>query len=179
MAITPIKPGCEPELRSYLEKLSQSASPFAKLPRTHFARWVILSDWVNEADQPRQEHLSGEYLIFSSTFDGALESYLDELCELLAAEAAEIWGRCIGSPSAAGGPALKAYLLHNQIDIGFFVAAYPRATVAKVKQSLARREQLSEFAVDSQGMAPAELQAAFQAEFNPQAGLAFEAELGA
>jgi hypothetical protein len=165
MAMTPIVPGQEPSLRSYLEGLSQAASPFAKLARTHFARWVILPDWVNDPQQPKQDHLAGEYLIFSSTFDGPREGYLDELCELLRSEADELWGRCIGCPQPAAGAGLKAYLLHNQIDIGFFVAAYPDATVQRVRQSLTRREALIGFAVKSQGMDPGDLQHAFNVEF--------------
>jgi hypothetical protein len=165
MAITPIVAGHEAQLRGYVEGLAQDSSPFAQLPRTHFARWVILSDWVNESDQPKPEHLACEYLIFSSTFDGDRDSYLDELCERLGGDAAEVWGHCLGCPDPAAGSALKTYLLHNQIDIGFFVAAYPEATVAKVRQSLALREQLIGFAVTAQGMSAAELQAGFNAEF--------------
>ncbi len=93
MALTPISPGAEPALRSYLEALPQDASPLARLAGTHFARWVILPDWVNDPGQSRQDHLGGPYLIFTSNFDGPLDPYLDELCAKLAAEAREIWGR--------------------------------------------------------------------------------------
>jgi hypothetical protein len=165
MAITPILAGREGPLRAYLEGLSQQASPFAKLPRTHFARWVILSDWVNEPEQPKQEELACEYLIFSSTFDGDRDSYLDELGEQIATEAAVIWSHCGGCPDPAAGAALKDYLLHNQIDIGFFVAAYPHATVQQVRHSVALRERLIDFTVSSQGLGPSELRGAFDTEF--------------
>ena len=42
MALTPIRPGSEAELRAYLEALPRDASPLARLAGTHFARWVIL-----------------------------------------------------------------------------------------------------------------------------------------
>jgi hypothetical protein len=165
MALTPIRPGEEPELRSYLEALPQDGSPLARLAGTHFARWVILDHWVNDPSQPREDHLDTAYLIFTSNFDGPLEPYLDELCVKLAAEAREIWGRCIGCPPEATGPQLKAYLLHNQIDTGFFVAAYAHATVPQVKAALAAREQLIAFAVRTQGMGPDDLWRAFKDEF--------------
>jgi hypothetical protein len=165
MALTPIRSGEEAALRSYLEALPQDGSPLARLAGTHFARWVILEDWVNDPSQPRPDHLGTNYLIFTSNFDGPLDPYLDELSATLAAEAREIWGRCIGCPPEATGPQLKAYLLHNQINTGFFVAAYPHATVPQVKAALAAREQLIEFAVRTQGMGPDDLLRAFKDEF--------------
>ena len=165
MALTPIRPGSEGELRSYLEALPQARSPLARLAGTHFARWVILDDWVNDPSQPREDHLQSHYLIFTSNFDGPLDPYLDELCAKLAPEAREIWGRCVGCPPDATGPQLKAYLLHNKIDTGFFVAAYPHATVAQVKAALAAREQLIAFAVRAQGMRAEDLLSAFVEEF--------------
>jgi hypothetical protein len=165
MALTPIRAGEEAPLRSYLESLPQDGSPLARLGGTHFARWVILDDWVNDQSQPREDHLESKYLIFTSNFDGPLEPYLDELCVKLAVQAREIWGRCIGCPPDATGPQLKAYLLHNQIDTGFFVAAYPHATVPQVKAALAAREQLIAFAVRTQGMGADDLWRAFGDEF--------------
>jgi hypothetical protein len=165
MALTPIRTGAEGELRSYLEALPRAGSPLARLAGTHFARWVILDDWVNDPSQPREDHLQSRYLIFTSNFDGPLDPYLDELCVKLAPEAREIWGRCIGCPPEASGPQLKAYLLHNKIDTGFFVAAYPHATVPQVKAAVAAREQLIAFAVRAQEMPADDLQRAFLEEF--------------
>jgi hypothetical protein len=165
MAITPIVAGKEDELRAYLDGLSQDESPFALLPRTHFARWVILDDWNDEKSQPKKDHLLSRYLIFTSNFDGDLSSYLDELCDKLAPQAGELWGRCVGCPDGAAGEALKEYLMHNKINTGFFVAAYPHLRVGDVKRALDTRARLIDFAVSSQGMRPAELQSAFNAEF--------------
>lgn len=165
--LTPIMPGSEDALRAYLEQLPRGGSPLAKLPRTHFGRWVIVPEIVNDPEQPSDDHLSCQYLLFTSNFDGSLDSYLDELCSRLAAEAREIWGRCVGCPATAAGAELKAYLLHNQIDTGFFVAAYPDATVTKVKDSLRTRERMIEFAVRAQAMEPSELQRSFREEFAP------------
>ena len=163
--LTPIRPGRERELREYLDSLPPSDSPLNRLPRTHFARWVIVPDLPNDPAQPKEDHLGCQYLLFTSNFDGPLDSYLDELCERLAPEAREIWGRCVGCPDPATGRALKGYLLHNQIHTGQFVAAYPNATVAAVKAALELRERAIDFAVRAQAMAPAELLRAFREEF--------------
>lgn len=168
MAITPVKPGEEKALAEYLRGLRERGpSPLAKLPRTHMGRFVIVPDFHNDPTwkQRHEEHLDLNYLIFTSNLDGDLESYLDELCEKLAPEAKEIWGRCVGCPDSARGAALKRYLKHNQIKTGIFFAAYGHATVGTVKQSLRRRDRVIAFAIRSQGLEPEALQQAFLTEF--------------
>ncbi|MFL5820501.1 MAG: hypothetical protein ACJ76S_07455 [Solirubrobacteraceae bacterium] len=162
--MTPIESGKEAELRVYLEALPRRPSPLAKLERTHFARWVIVPDFVNDPAQPEEDHLSSPYLVFTSNFDGPTDSYLDELCDRLAPEAREIWGRCAGCPASAAGRELKEYLLQNRIETGYFVAAYPDASVAMVKRSLEVRERMIDLAVRAQSMTAAELQQAFARE---------------
>ena len=168
MAMTPVTPGEQHALAAYLRGLrARGPSPLAKLPRTHLGRFVIVEDFHNDPSwkQRREEHLELPYLVFTSNFDGDLDSYLDELCTALAPEAGEIWGRCIGCPESASGAALKQYLEHNQIHTGIFFAAYGAAPIGKVKQSLASREEMIEFARTSQGLEPAALQQAFLARF--------------
>lgn len=168
MAMTPVKPGEEKPLADYLRGLrGRGPSPLAKLPRTHIGRLVIVPDFHHDPawKQRKEEHLDLNYLIFTSNFDGDLDSYLDELCEKLAPEAGEIWGRCVGCPEGAEGDALKKYLKHNQINTGMFFAAYGRATVGMVKQALREREKSIAFAIKAQGMESEALQKAFLAEF--------------
>jgi hypothetical protein len=163
LALTPIIPGEEPALRAAIEGFAVTR-PFERLPRTHFARLVILPDWVNDPEQPDEDHLRSQYLIFSTTLDGPRDTYLDELCKELAPEAREVWGRCVGSPKRARGAPLKRYLLHNQIDIGFFVAAYPQATVQQVTGVLALRTRVADLAIRTQGLGASELRAAYKRE---------------
>ena len=166
LCMTPIKPGAESELRTYLEGLGHPG-PLAKVPRTHMARWVIVEKFCCKPSykQRKPETLAIPSLVFSSNFDGVLDSYLDELCESMAPEAAAIWGHCIGCPAKPRGAALKAYLKHNQIHCGFFYAAYGTATVSEVNASLNQRDRLIAFATRGQGMAPSDLQHAFVKEF--------------
>jgi hypothetical protein len=168
MAMTPVKPGEEEGLANYLRGLRAAGpSPLARLPRTHLARFVIVPDFHNDRTwkQRNEEHLDVPYLIFTSNFDGDLDSYLDELCSELGDEAKQIWGRCIGCPEQAGGAALKGYLKHNQIDTGIFFAAYPDATTGAVRRSLANRERMIEFARTSQALDATALQQRFLSEF--------------
>jgi len=173
MAMTPVKPGEEAALEAYLHGLRGDGrpSPLAKLSRTHMARFVIVADFYNDKSwkQRKEEHLDLRYLIFTSNLDGDIETYLDELCEKLAPEAQEIWGRCVGCPANPKGQVLKHYLKHNQINTGIFFAAYQDATVPRVKHCLHQRERMIEFAVASQGLEPAALQQAFLHEFGGEA----------
>jgi hypothetical protein len=166
LAMTPIKPGEEEPLRTYLDGFrDRGERPLEKVAGTHMARFVMVPDFHHDKKwrQRKEEHLAIPTLIFSSNLDGDIDSYLDRLAEGMAEHVAEIWGRCVGGPHDAKG--LKAYLKHNQIDCGFFYAAYGEATVPKVKASLAQRDKLMDFATRSQGMKPAELQQAFIKEF--------------
>jgi hypothetical protein len=160
---TPVMAGHEERLRAHLAGLPQDGSPLAVLPRTHFARWVIVRDFVKEPGQRHEDRLHCPYLVFTSNFDGPLDSYLDELCEDMGVEALEIWGHCAGCPEDVAR--LKAYLLRNQVDTGIFVAAHPDATVAHVRRSLDTRRRAIDFAVRAQGLKPQELQRAFLEEF--------------
>ncbi len=168
MTLTPIRPGEEEALRAYIEGLRDGGerSPFARLDRTHVARWLIVDDLPHDPAAPH-DHLDMPYLLFTSAFDGDLDSYLDELVFALAPEAGEIWGRCVGCPEPAAGAALKRYLRHNQLDAGFFFAAYGDATVADVTRALEKRARLTAFVLRTQGMEPAALQQEFVREFAP------------
>jgi hypothetical protein len=161
--LTPIVPGHEQELRDLLERYTDESSPFARLPRTHFGRWLILDDFVHDREQPKPDRLTSRYLIFTSNFDGGRDSYLEELCAL--PEAREIWSHCVGAPASGTTTELARYLEHNQIRTGFFVAAYPNATVRQVKASLEQRDALVQFAMDAQRMPPDDLKREFETRF--------------
>jgi hypothetical protein len=168
LAMTAIKPGEVERLRVYLEGFrDRGERPLDKVPGTHIARFVIVEKFNCKPSykQRRPETLACASLAFSSNLDGPIDSYLDVLCDKLQPEAQEIWGRCVGAPATCEGKPLKAYLQHNQIDCGFFYAAYGAATVPKVKASLDQRDRLRDFATKHQGVAPEQLQKAFVAEF--------------
>jgi hypothetical protein len=127
---------------------------------------VIIDNFRRESGQAADD-LPTPYLLFSATFDGTLDAYLDELTQTLATEAEQIWGCCVGAPQPASGPQLKAYLQHNQIRTGLFFAAYPQADVATVTDALSIRQKTIDLAVRGQGMAPDDLRRAFLEEFGP------------
>jgi hypothetical protein len=164
MVLTPIRPGEEGGLRAYLRGLGES--PLARVGRTHMARLLVMDDMPCPPERPDlHDPLGGSYLLFTSNFDGKLDSYLSELVAALGPDAEEIWGRCIGCPQPAAGAALKAYIGRNQLQSGVVFAAYGDASVVQVQGALDKRERLTAFAIRAQDMEPRARRAAFLEEF--------------
>jgi hypothetical protein len=164
--ITPIVADHESALAAYLAGLGpETASPLARVTATHFARWVILDDVVYEGGRQRRDALKTARLLFTSNFDGPLDAYLEALRTGMGEDADAVWGHCAGYPGRADAAAFAAWMRAHQIESALFFGAYGELTVEQVKANLAARTQLIEFALGAQGLAPAELQARFLAEF--------------
>jgi hypothetical protein len=171
MVLTPVVPGRQDALRSYLEALpAAEGSPLSGVPSTHFARWLVIDELVHEGGPQKPDKLSCPYLLFTSNFDGELDAYLDQLLAAMAKEADEIWGACVGYPGSGDQQAFKDYMTHNRIPTTFFVSAYPEATVDDVRSSMALRAQITAFAIRAQGLDAAARRRAFLAEFGGQTG---------
>jgi len=164
--LTPILESRESGLARCLSQLQTgSRSPLANVPGTHFARWVIIGDVTYEGAGQRRDHLHTGRLLFTSTFDGSVEPYLEALRVGLGGAADVIWEHCAGYPGSSDGEAFAAYMRAHQIESSLFFSAYPASTVADVQRSLASRRRVIDFAVRAQAMSAAELQAAFQQTF--------------
>jgi hypothetical protein len=155
------------DLVNYLDNLGSAGnSPLARVGSTHFARWVVMDAPVFEGGRQRKrDSWRAPRLLFTSNFDGELDPYIERLRIGLGEDADRIWGYCKDYPGTAQPVPFSRWIKRNQIDSSFFYAAYGRMTVEDVERSLARRLQLTEFAASHQGTPPAELQAAFLAEF--------------
>jgi hypothetical protein len=163
--LTSIREGHQMALARHLSALeSGPASPLAAVPGTHFARWVVIGDVVYEGTGER-EHLKLGQLLFTSNFDGPLEPYLESLRVGLGAGADAIWEHCSGYPGRSDPAAFAGYLRGHQIESSLFFAAYGERTVEDVTRSLDVRRRTIDFALSSQGMDAADLQAAFERAF--------------
>jgi hypothetical protein len=154
------------ELEAYLETLPRGTdSPFARLSGLHIARVQLFRALVHQG--PKQKHtdtLRHAHLVFTSTIDGDLDPYLDELAAKVP-EADEWWGRCVGYPGRSDAAAFRAFVRARQAPPGLFQSAMPRASVAEVRSALALREQVLDFAVGAQGLDAAALHERFRATF--------------
>jgi len=161
--LTPIVAGQESALQSHLRGLRRS--PFADAPRTHFARWVIVPQPAYQGPPMRPDPWKSQYLIFSACLDGELDSYLAELCELIGPDVDAVWRHCVGYPGSADPAAFARYMHHNRIPTEVYFAAYPDATVAQVREALARRDEVVNFAVAVQGLGNDDLHRRWKEQF--------------
>lgn len=169
MVMTPVRGGEEAALRGDLAALPPGAqSPLGRLGTTHFARWLVLSQLVEQGQSYERDTLGSTYLIFTSNFDGELDDYVDGLLEHLGEELDQIWGHCVGYPGRDDPEAFAAYLRHNTIETSLFFSAYPDATVARVLAALELRQRLTAFAIATQGLPPDELRAAYAQQMVPR-----------
>jgi hypothetical protein len=157
----PLIAGHEDAARAYLDALPVgAASPLARLERLHLSRIQIFDELVYQGEPQKRESLTSKYLVFTSSFDGELDPYLDALAERVP-EADEWWGHCVGYPGRADRAAFRAYIRAHKVDTNLFASAYPDADVERVQESLALREQVVAFAAGAYGLDPATLQQRF------------------
>ena len=149
--LTPILDGHADTLREHLEGLGDgAASPLARVPGTHIARWVVIDDVIYQGDgQPKRDTLTPR-LLFSSNFDGDVGAYLEGLRRGMAADADAIWSHCRGYPGHEDGPAF---------------AAYGGMTVEQVRANLDRRRKLLALILEAQDLPPDDLKGRFMETF--------------
>ncbi|HVL26630.1 MAG TPA: hypothetical protein VM390_00675 [Acidimicrobiales bacterium] len=164
--LTPVLAGHEIALRAHLRKLPTAGdSPLARVPRTHFARWVIVPQPAYQGPPMRPDPWKSQYLFFTSCFDGDLPSYLDDLCRLIGPDVDAVWQHCVGYPGSSDPAAFARYISHNRIPTEVYFAAYPDATVEDVRASLALKDRVVRFALATRGMGDSDLHRAWQEEF--------------
>jgi hypothetical protein len=164
--LTPVLRGHESDLASYLDALpSGDGSPLARVPGTHFARWVLIENVVYEGGGQQRDTLSAPRLLFTSNHDGPPDPYLEALAHSMPAEADAIWGHCMGYPGSGDAPAFAAWMRAHQIENALFFSAYGDQTLEQVRANLATRARVIEFALGAQGLATAELEQEFRKAF--------------
>lgn len=160
-----IRAGQEDEVRTHIDSLPMGAdSPLARLDTLHFSRLQVFSELVYQGKPQRPDRLEHSHLVFTSSFDGELDSYLDAICERLGRDADAWWRHCEGYQGTADRAAFRTWIRAHQVDSALFAVA-AAASVGEIRESLALREQIVEFAAEVQGLDDASLQRRFEATF--------------
>jgi hypothetical protein len=164
--LAPVEPGRASALAAVLDALpGDDDGPLARVPGTHFARWVLVDQLVYQGRPQRRDAWKAPRLLFTSNYDGPLTAYLDGLRTGLAADGDAIFGHCSGYPGSADAPAWTAWLRARAVPSSLFFAAYGDQTVEQVRRHLDLRARLIAFALEAQGLEPAALQGAFREAF--------------
>ena len=107
---------------------------------------------------------TASHLVFTSTFDGELDPFLDAL-----RAARRRRGRLVGAlrrlPRDRATPRRSSAFRDTRSTASLFASAYRRRTVAGVHAALALRERIVDFAAAAHGLGAAELQQRFREAF--------------
>jgi hypothetical protein len=165
--LAPIVEGREDRLTRHLDGLpAGDGSPLARVPGTHFARWVVIPDVIDQDAGQRADHLKTSRLLFASSFDGPLAPYLEALRTGLGADADTIWGHCLGYPGHGEPEAFAGWLCAHRLTATLSYTAHDR-TVGEVHSNLELRARLIDFALGGQGLPPEQLRSGFRERFPP------------
>jgi hypothetical protein len=156
--LTPVKEGGEEPLREELAGF-ENHSPFADVPGTHAARWVVMN-WLGTGDRTRRRRLRPAQLLFSAVVDGPVDAWLWGLLEKQGAAADHVWRHCTGWPAHGGGTARARWLLDHHLDITFPFIAHD-ATVFDIRRGLALRSALARLAPAVGTLNPREMRDAY------------------
>jgi hypothetical protein len=154
-ALLEVAPGRETSAMTALRELPRGErSPLGRVERTHLARLMLVRSLPNRRRKPT----GGPWLLFfAAEFDGPLAGYLEALCIVLSADADRIFCHCVGYPGVQNPPAFKKWVLRHRVPPGFSIHGNPGATVGEVRESVALRQRLVDFAVETRKLRPAEL----------------------
>jgi hypothetical protein len=157
--MSPILDGHEEALRRVVRDFPTGPeSPFARVPELHFARVVIIPELVWEGGGEPTEQLSNHYLLLSTCSTSKLDDHLEALRASMPSELDAIWSHCVRYPGAGSEVAFHGWVRTGQIETSLFHAGYPDASVQDVRDSVALRDDLVSFALDSQDLPPDEAQ---------------------
>jgi hypothetical protein len=159
--LLPILPGHETALEDALADLEVTGSPFARIPGLHFTRLHVIRGLVYQGPPQKPDPLQTPHMIFSASFDGSPDRFLDALATRLGADADAIFGHCAGYPGTADAAAFASWIRSCQLDNGYFLSAYEDATVEDVQAGLRTHAGLKALAARSRSLDDAQLQAAF------------------
>lgn len=144
--VTPVKPGEVEPLESLLDDIGDHIKdnaylPFTELEDLHYASFVTVAA---DGTEP--------YLLFEGNIDGSRSDFLDELVRAAGDGVDQVYGHCVGYPSAgAQDPeAVVAYLEDHDIGTNTFFVAWPGRTVGEIKKEDRLRDQIEEL-LDAQG----------------------------
>ncbi len=157
----PIAPGREDDLEAHLASLDPLDSPFGRVPQAHFTRLLVIRDLVYQGPPQVPESLDKPYLIFTASFDGQPDAYLEAVARLAGDEAAEVFSHAIGFPGVADASAFARWITQHKRDNGYVLTPWPFASVQDVKEGLRVQSGFGELVEGAREMDDAELQAAF------------------
>lgn len=143
----------EDEVEDYLAAMPRGKdSPLARVGSLHLSRLQVFRKLVHQGPmQRRRDTLRHAHLVFTATFNGELDDFLDELAGKVP-ECDDWWGLCVGYPGRGDPAAFRSWITSLQVDTTMFQSPIPDLTVDDVRAAVALRERVVDFAVANQGV---------------------------
>ncbi|MDQ7993310.1 MAG: hypothetical protein AAGC63_09240, partial [Propionicimonas sp.] len=137
----------------------------ARVESLHLSRLQVFRKLVFQGPmQRRRDTLRHAHLVFTATFNGELDGFLDDLAGSVP-ECDDWWGLCVGYPGRADRAAFRGWVRSLQVDTTMFQSPIPTVTVEDVHSAAALRDRLLDFAVATQGVDAETLYRRFKEEF--------------
>jgi hypothetical protein len=153
-----------------------AGSPFARVPGTHTARFVVLDDLVSPGAPSREDRLASPYLLLAADVDGAAGAWSAALAARAPALVDAAWSHCRGFPGAADPARFAAYLDRCSLPAIRFFADVADRTVDERLAALRTQAQVTAFVAEHQGRPASAIQRAFLRAFGGAARSAGGAE---
>ncbi|GAB3244425.1 Dyp-type peroxidase [Kineosporia babensis] len=153
-----------------------SPDPSRMTLRSKLLHLVMHGNRDQEPDRPEVS-----FLLFTASYDGRGNSaesdqahYAEQLRTGLGARADLIWGQCEGYPGHQDPAAFAGFLTEYQLRSGYvFSASDSEPTVEEVRGALALRRQITDLALETEGMDQAALAARLRKEWEKRPASGF------
>src|SRR5581483_11466418 len=110
------------------------------------------------AESQPEEHLTYDYLLFFSNFNGTWNQYIDAFADVLSDGLNLVWRWSEKFPGASPVTAFKRYIALVQFDTDYYYNPYPHASTNDVKAALRVQDAVDDFAARSKSLSPAEFE---------------------
>jgi len=116
--------------------LPATLSGLLGLSLIHFARWVIIrrKDWPQRGQG--EQHLTNDYMLFCSNFNGTWDQYIDAFADGIPGGLDLFWYSSTKYPHSIPISSFKEYIRQNQIDTNYYYNATPGSAQRDIKSAL-------------------------------------------
>jgi hypothetical protein len=162
VVLAPLTPGAAEHLGPVLEALPEgSQSPFAEVPGTHFARFVLVDALTGPNDEPLESE--GAFLLLAADFDGSADDWTAALCKNAGGTLGPIMGGWEDFPSVNEPAEVASFFDRYNAPPGLTFPGY-QATVGDAQGALRLAGALRALAVRAQneGLEPGPLRQAWR-----------------
>jgi hypothetical protein len=122
------------------------------LSMIHYARWVIVSarDFPRLSESQPEEKLDYSYMLFFSNFNGSWAQYVDSFSVAIPDGLDGLWWQNVGWPHSVPEEPFHRYVTDNQLWTSHYYSAYPMAASNDIKSARNLKDQLRQFARDTE-----------------------------